>query len=330
MQFQLWRHILGLIAVATGIALAIMSILGSFDSFTDPGVQYGAAAIGSGADLGLLTMPFAYRNCERKGRKFALWLVIGFWGAFSVWTVASSATWLRHTFEVVQKPVEQRQLTEQQKQATLQSEQANLDKANEVALNGKSKDLRDNAIKLAADARKRIKELESVNTFQTAAAEAEPVRSPFSGYELLVTIGLLAVSQGLWFLAYAESEAESAAQKRPGKRQQLSSPRGEKAAKPKRQISAPSPAGKAAKVLPFRRKPSQSEVVEMLSSGKTQQAVADHFGYSVRTIRNIMRAYELQEQTGQRHIAEAFGVSARTIRRILEGAADGAHAAQMA
>jgi len=32
----------------------------------------------------------------------------------------------------------------------------------------------------------------------------------------------------------------------------------------------------------------------------------------------------------QAAIGKAFGVSARTIRRILEGAADGAHAAQMA
>src|SRR5208337_2361689 len=122
MQIQLWRHILGLIAIATGTSLAIMSVLGSFETFSQPGVQYAAAAIGSGADLGILSMPFAFRDFARKGRKLALWLAIGFWGAFSIWTIASSATWLRHTLEMTQKPVEQQRLTETQRQNKLNYE----------------------------------------------------------------------------------------------------------------------------------------------------------------------------------------------------------------
>jgi hypothetical protein len=39
---HLWRHILALIAVVTGGALAVMNVLGSFGAFADPRIAYGA------------------------------------------------------------------------------------------------------------------------------------------------------------------------------------------------------------------------------------------------------------------------------------------------
>ena len=312
MQIQLWRHILGLIAIATGTSLAIMSVLGSFETFSQPGVQYAAAAIGSGADLGILSMPFAFRDFARKGRKLALWLAIGFWGAFSIWTIASSATWLRHTLEMTQKPVEQQRLTETQRQNKLNYERGHLAEADRVAVNGATQSVRDNARKEADATRARIKELENTNTFQTAAAEVEPVKSPFAGYELLVAIGLWAASQGLWFLAYGEAEpaSKSAAQKGSGTGHRKHgaaspAPMGQ-SLKSKENLLRPAmgqEAGQSGLIIPMRRaaKPRPSEIIAMRQRGMSQ-----------------------------RSIGEAFGVSARTIRRILEGAADGAHAAQTA
>jgi hypothetical protein len=302
-HMQIWRYILALIAIICGGALAVMNVAGSYGAFTDPRIAYGAAGVGLVADFGIVALMFCIKDAIKRRSWVALMLAVLFWIAFSAYTVVQGGKWLEHGLEVAQKPVKQQELTEKQKQDDLKAERSYRDEADKVALSGASKAVRDNATKQAADARARIKELENTNTFEMAAAEVEePVKSPFAGYERLLAFVLWAASQACWFLAFdgKATEAESAAQKRRGTGsgdRQRSSPRGEKAARPKRQISAPSPAGKAAKVLPFRRKPSQSEVAEMLSSGKTQQDVADHFGYSVRTIRNIMRAYEPQEQT---------------------------------
>jgi hypothetical protein len=217
---------------------------------------------------------------------------------------------LEHAFEAAQKPVEQQHLTEKQRQDDLAAERGRLDKANEVALNGKTQAIRDNAIKQGADARARINELDKTNTFTVMTAE--PIRSPLSGYELLAAFVLWLASQGSWHMAFAAeaAETESVAQKRSGagprKRGAASPTTMGQSLKSKENLLRPmmgQEAGQSGVIIPMRRaaKPRPSEIIAMRQSGMSQ-----------------------------RSIGEAFGVSARTIRRILEGAADGAHAAQTA
>jgi len=176
---HLWRHILAIIAVVTGGALALMNVLGCLQSFSDPRIAYGAAGVGLLADLGIVALMFGFHDFRQKRRWLALTLAIPFWVAFSAYTVCSGATWLQHTFEMDQKPVQQQQLSEQQKREKLKAEQTDLDKANGVALTTKSKEIRENALKMAADARARIAALEAMNTFE-AAAVPEPVKSPLA------------------------------------------------------------------------------------------------------------------------------------------------------
>lgn len=308
---HLWRHILALIAVVTGGALAVMNVLGSFGAFADPRIACGAAGVALLADLGIVALMFGFQDFKQKGCWVALMIAIPFWIVFSAYTVIHGGKWLEHALETAQKPVKQQHLTETQRQDDLKAERGRLDKANEVALNGKTPAIRDNARKEAADARGRIVELENTNTFQ-AAAVVEPIKSPLTGYERLAAFILWAASQACWFMAYGEAatEAGSAAQNRcgtsPGKRGAASpAPLGQ-SLKSKENLSRPTmgqEVGQSGVIIPMRRraKPRPSEIIAMRQSGMSQ-----------------------------RKIGEAFGVSARTVRRILDEAADGAHAAQMA
>ena len=310
---HLWRHILAIIAVVTGGALAVMNVLGSFGAFAGQGiVAYVAAGVALLADLGIVALMFGFQDFKQKGRWVALTMAIPFWIVFSAYTVIHGGKWLEHAFELTQKPVERQHLNEQQRQDDLRAERAHRDDADKVALSTKSKELRESAIKQAAAARARIAELENTNTFTTMTAGAEPIKSPLAGYERLAAFILWAASQACWFMAYGEAatEAASAAQKRrgtgPRKRGAASpAPMGQ-SLKSKENLLRPAmgqEAGQSGLIIPMRRaaKPRPSEIMAMRQRG-----------------------------ISQRSIGEAFGVSARTIRRILERAADGAHAAQMA
>ena len=65
---HLWRHILALIAVVTGGALAVMNVLGSFGAFADPRIAYGAAGVALLADLGIVALMFGFQDFKQKGR----------------------------------------------------------------------------------------------------------------------------------------------------------------------------------------------------------------------------------------------------------------------
>ena len=95
---------------------------------------------------------------------------IAMWLACATWTGLSSASWLAHELEVAQAPVEQQKEVQAnwdtQRQADLASERDTLNKEQETARNGRTKDIRDNAAKMAAETRTRIAELENQNTFQ--------------------------------------------------------------------------------------------------------------------------------------------------------------------
>ena len=136
-----------LIAIVTGGALAVMNLLGSYGSFSDAPSQYGASGVGLVADLGVVVFMYAIRVFIKRRDWFSLSLAVLFWGACSACTVVQGAKWLEHAFEAAQKPVEQQHLTEKQRQDDLAAERGRLDKANEVALNGKTQAIRDNAIK---------------------------------------------------------------------------------------------------------------------------------------------------------------------------------------
>jgi hypothetical protein len=308
---ELWRHTLGLIAVVTGGALAVMNVLGSFGAFADPLIAYGAAGIALIADVGIVALLFGFQDFKQKGRRVALTIAIPFWIVFSAYSVIHGGKWLEHALETAQKPVRQQRLTETQKQDDLKAERGRLDKANEIALNGKTPAIRDNARKEAADARGHIADLENTNTFQ-AAAVTEPIKSPLTGYERLTAFILWAASQACWFMAYGQAAtgARSAAQNRRGTR---SGNRGAASPAPlghplksKENLSRPisgQEAGQSGVIIPMRRraKPRSSEISALQQSGMSQ-----------------------------RKIGEALGVSARTIRRILDDAKNGAHAAHMA
>ena len=144
---QWWRHGLGLIAVITGGALAIMSW--SFETFREPWLQWSAAIVGSVADIGIVALLLGFQDFRLKRRNFALTLAISFWAVFSVYTVAQGAKWLEHAFDTAQKPAEQQRKTEEQRQKDLETERGNLTEQDRTALHG-LKELRSNAKTLAA------------------------------------------------------------------------------------------------------------------------------------------------------------------------------------
>ena len=327
---QIWRYMLILIAIVTGSALATMNLLGSYGSFSDAPSQYGASGVGLVADLGVVVFMYAIRVFIKRRDWFSLSLAAVFWASCSAYTVAQGATWLEHTFEIDQKPAEQRKLTEQKKQEKLKAEEAKLDKANEVALTTKSKEIRENALKMADAARARIAALEALNTFE-AAAVPEPVKSPLTGYELFVAFVLWAASQGCWHMAFAaeageateasgeakiealplrqprqkgaakrgaaspeageaQSEAESEAQ-RCGKRGGASVKQVRQSLKLKENFDCLTPRQDSV-VVPLRpaAKPNPSEVKAMTQRGMSQRRIAEAFGVSQRTIGRRARA----------------------------------------
>ena len=186
---------------------------GCLESFTEPVIKYGAAGVGVCADVYLLASVPAFADLRQKKREWAFKAGIAIWLACAVWTGLSSAKWLEHALEAAQAPVEQQEKTqaqtERERQDNLARERALLGKQDDAALNGKTKEVRDNAVKLAAETRTRIAELEKQNTF-SAKTEPTPIKSPFAGYEKLVTFLLLAFSQGCWFMALDEEPAEAA------------------------------------------------------------------------------------------------------------------------
>ena len=253
---------------------------------------------------------YAIRVFIKRRDWFSLSLAVLFWGACSACTVVQGAKWLEHAFEAAQKPVEQQHLTEKQRQDDLAAERGRLDKANEVALNGKTQAIRDNAIKQGADARARINELEKTNTFTVMTAE--PIRSPLSDTSCLrhLSCGLPHRAPGTWLLLLRQLRQkvrrERGAAQAPGSEALPHLRPWGRSLKSKENLLRPAmrqEAGQSGVIIPMRRaaKPRPSEIIAMRQSG-----------------------------ISQRSIGEAFGIGARTIRRILEGAADGAHAAQTA
>ena len=336
---QIWRYMLILIAIVTHGALATMNLLGGFEAFSDPRLQYSASAVGAVSDVGVPVFLFGMGIFYKRRDWFLFSLAAVFWASFSAYTVAQGATWLEHTFAVTQKPAEQRKLTEQKKQEKLKAEQANLDKANEVALTTKSKEIRENALKLADAARARIAALEALNTFE-AAAVPEPVKSPLTGYELFVAFVLWAASQGCWHMAFAAEAGEATEASGEAKSEAL----------PLRQ---PKQKGEA------KRGAASPEAGEAQSEAESEaQRCGKRGGASVKQVRQSLKLKEnfdcltprqdgvvvplrpaakpnpsevkamTQRGMSQRKIAEAFGVSQRTIGRIVRKGE--AHAAQMA
>jgi len=298
-----WRHALGLIAVVTGGALAIMSWLGSFETFSEPWLQWGAAIVGSVADIGIVALLLGFQDFRHKRRQLALTLAIVFWAAFSIYTVIQGETWLQHALETAQQPGEQQEKTERDRQNNLARERAFLDKQDETALTGKTEDVRKNAAKMAAETRARIAKLEGQDTFQ-AKTERAPKKSPLAGYEWYVALVLWAASQGCWHMAYGEAAeeatgAESGTARKPEQAEIAAgndapaSPRKQRkrAGNNGRKSTGTKPGNEeSAQIIQFRRRPTREEVLAFLESdgGKNQKEAAAHFGYSDRHIRNIL------------------------------------------
>jgi hypothetical protein len=167
------------------------------------------------ADVYLLASLPALAYLRKRERKWAFRAGLAIWLACTTWTGLSSASWLQHKLETAQAPVEQQkqaqERTEDDRQADLGRERALLEKQEDIALRGKNKEIRDNADRQATETRERIKNLEKLNTFP-AKTEKAPIKSPFSGYEKLVTFLLLAFSQVCWFMALDEEPEEVAAE----------------------------------------------------------------------------------------------------------------------
>jgi len=292
-----WRHALGLIAVVTGGALAIMSWLGSFETFSEPWLQWGAAIVGSVADVGIVALLLGFQDFRRKRRQLALTLAIVFWAAFSIYTVIQGETWLQHALETAQQPGEQQEKTERDRQNNLARERAFLDKQDETALTGKTEEVRKNAAKMAAETRARIAKLESQNTSQ-AKTERTPMKSPLAGYEWYVALVLWAASQGCWHMAYGEASAEAAGAEigterkperaendapAPPRKQRKSAGNGGR-----KSTGATTGSAESAQILKFRKRPTREEVLAFMESGKLIKEIAADFRYSERQIRNIL------------------------------------------
>jgi hypothetical protein len=300
---QWWRHGLGVIAVITGGALAIMNVLGCISSFDDCRIQYGAAGVGLCADIGIVCLMLGFRDFRHKKRWLALLLAVPLWVAASGYTVVQGAKWLEHAFETAQQPAQKQKLTEEQRQEKLRKENALLDDREKTATHEKDRELRANAHRLAAETRGRIAELEKLNTFAPPEVKPTPIQSPFSGYEQWITFILWLSSQACWFMAYGESEeteeAEIGKPERgetpikngaplPGKRQRKQGGNG------KRKPAETEPGnGEGAKIYEFWKRPTKEEINAFtdrnLSDGNDKWEGAEaHFGYSVRHLRNIL------------------------------------------
>ena len=302
-----WRYALRIIAIIAAAAPAVMNVCGCLESFTEPVIKYGAAGVGVCADVYLLASVPAFGYLRQKKREWAFKAGLAIWLACALWTGLSSASWLAHELEAAQAPVEQRKqtqtTTEGERQANLAREHATLTKQEDAALNAKTKEAFERASKLATETRARIAALEGQNAFP-AKTESAPIKSPFAGYEKLVTFLLLAFSQGCWFMALDE-EPEEAAVSEIGtvrKPEQAEIAAGNDApASPRKQRksagnsgrkSTGTTAGKAesAQIIDFRKRPTREEILAFLDGGKKKlkgEAEA-HFRYTERHLRNIL------------------------------------------
>jgi hypothetical protein len=297
---QWWKYALRLIAIIAASAPAVMSVLGSLDSFTEPVIRHVAAGVGLCFDVYLLASHSAFGHLRQKRREWAYRLGLAIWLACALWTGLSSAAWLESQLKAAQAPVEQQKetkaKTESERQADLASERETLKQEEETSRAGKTKEIRDNARQLAAETRARIDGLKAQNTFKakTETTEPAPIKSPFSGYEKLVTFLLLAFSQGCWFMALDEETAEASGAEMgkpeaetaplPGKRQRKQGGNGKRK-------SAGTPAN--ANVIKFRKRPTKEEIIAFvdrnLADGNDKWNGAEaHFGYCVRHLRNFL------------------------------------------
>ena len=307
-----WRYALRLIAIIAAGAPAVMNVAGCLESFTEPVIKYGAAGVGVCADVYLLASVPAFGYLRQKRREWAFRAGLAIWLACALWTGLSSASWLAHELEAAQAPVEQKKevqsKTESERQVDLARERETLKKQEDAALDGKKpKDVRESAEKLAAETRSRIEKLEKRNTFQ-AKTESAPIKSPFAGYEELVTFLLLAFSQVCWFMALEEEAgAEIASEQKPERAENSAGTetgsdappppqRGRKTAGNGKRRSAGTKPGNTENVIGFpqRKRPTPEEVLAFLDTIKpdgknpTMPEAAEHFRYSARQLQNIL------------------------------------------
>jgi hypothetical protein len=301
-----WKYALRIIAVISASAPGIMNVFGCFDSFADPVIAYFAAGVGLCADVYLLASHSAIRDAKRKKREWARIVGIAIWLACALWTGLSSASWLQHKLEAAQAPVEQQKqaqtTTEADRQTDLASERETLKKEEEIARTGKTKEIRDNATQLAEKTRGRLRDLQKQNTLP-AKVENAPIKSPFAGYEKLVTFLLLAFSQGCWLMAVDEEpEAEIGTARKP------EIPAGNDAPMPprKRQKQAGNVGrkskpgnGEGAKILKFRKPPTREEISALREQEKSFDEIATIFGYkSGKQMRNIFNGRSGSQAAG--------------------------------
>jgi hypothetical protein len=298
---QWWKYALRLIAIVAASAPGIMNVFGCFESFVDPVIAYFAAGVGLCADVYLLASHSAIHDAKRKKRELAHKVGVAIWLACALWTGLSSASWLQHKLEAAQAPVEQQRQTQKktegERQADLASERATVTKQEDATLAAKSKEAFERASKLAAETL-RIKALEAQNTFP-AKTENAPIKSPFSGYEKLVTFLLLAFSQGCWFMArYEEPEAE--AETGTARKPEISDGNDAPVPPRKRRKQAGNGARKSAgtepgnaNVIKFRKPPTKEEILAFvdrnLADGNDKwEGAKERFGYTPRHLRNFL------------------------------------------
>jgi hypothetical protein len=306
---QWWKYALRLIAIIAAGAPAAMNVAGCFESFTNPYLKYGAVAVGGCADIYLLASLPALAYFKHKRRKWKFRVGLAIWLACTLWTGLSSGSWLQHKLEEAQAPVEQQKgaqaKTESERQTDLAGERETLKAEEETARTGRTKDVRDNAAQLAEKTRGRISKLEKPNTPQAETkpteTEPKPIKSPFAGYETLVTFLLLALSQGCWFMALDEETAKaSGAEIAKPEQVELSSgneaPLSEKRQRKqpgngKRKSTGTKPGNEeSAQILKFRKPPTKEEILAFMESvgSKDREKAGKHFGYTARHVGNIL------------------------------------------
>jgi len=302
---QTWKYVLRLLAVVAAAAPAIMNVFGCLESFTDPIIRYAAVVVGMCADVYLLASLPALAHFRLRKRKWALRTGLAIWLACALWTGLSGASWLKHKFDADQAPVEQQKETqaraEGDRRNDLAGERETLREEEEISRTGKTREIRDNAKTLAAETRKRIAELEKPNT-TPAKTENAPIKSPFAGYELFVTFGLLAFSQGCWFMALDEETAE-ASRAEIGKREAEGgagngapvpgNKRRKQGGNGKRKLSGAPDNAEGAQIIEFRKRPTREEIIAFLdgnsAAGKNKwEGAKARFGYTDRQLRNIL------------------------------------------
>ena len=281
-----------------------MSVAGGYGMFPDQNAKYVLAAISAIIDM--LAIGFMFAMCaahrDRKGVDAGLYGVA--WLGLSVFAIFTAQSWLQHEFFVTWYPIEVQQ-------GIMAADQAQLGNAQTATLST------DRAIRQAGKAA--AKDAKTAISTDSKAVAAAPVKPWIKGNEWVLPTVLLIISHMAWRAAMASGKEELPpevaawmnAREIPANIVPPTPPKGKAAARQiapalaaARQIAVENLSNTNVVEFPARKRhrPTAAEITAMLATvnettGRryNREQVAEHYGWSVRTIGNILQKAREQQ-----------------------------------